>query len=245
MTYDVLANSRIGTAYPLGINLNPTLDRLDWLPGAFPSLEALRLAGCTRLNGLDSLGGTAINRLALADMPLHGLGALSTMPALRILQLRALDRLVPDLVPALPELAELNVDNAAFLELLDRWPALTRLSAPGSTFPHRGLGAPLPRLRHLALHGVDLTALATRRDLELPQVSEVSVSVLRGGLGPLTALVPQARTVTVVASSPSMNVDLAPLTSLPQLKSLTVRGFASVSGNQGFAAGVVRPYRTL
>lgn len=33
--------------------------------------------------------------------------------------------------------------------------------------------------------------------------------------------------------------------SLPQLESLTVRGFASVSGGRGFGPGVVRPYRTL
>ncbi|WP_405785705.1 NACHT domain-containing protein [Streptomyces sp. NBC_01367] len=229
----------------LGIELNPALHRLDWLAGAFPSLEALRLADCTQLDKLESLGGTAITRLALTDMPLHGLGDLRTMPALRILELRALDRLVPDRVPALLELAELNVDNADFLDLLDRWPALTRLSVPGSTFPHRGLGAPLPRLRHLELHGVDLTTLAARRIPELPQVSEVFVSVPRGDLAPLTALFPQARTVTVVASRPGLNVDLAPLMSLPQLESLTVRGFASVSGGRGFGPGVVRPYRTL
>lgn len=224
----------------LRIGGNAAVHDLGWLAGAFPALATLALSGCPLVSSLDSLTGSTVSRLRLDDLPLRGLGALAAMPGLRALHLRRLDRLVPDRVPELPWLAELDVDHPRFLDLLDRWPRLSALSAPGTAFLHRTGDVALAHLRRLELWDADLASLSVRRAAVLPQVSEVSLTVKTGELAPLGALFPRARAISVSTVRAGLTADLAPLADLPRLESLTLRGFGTVTGRAAFRPGVVR-----
>ncbi|MCC0097774.1 NACHT domain-containing protein [Streptomyces flavotricini] len=228
----------------LGLWGNSQLPDLGQLTSLFPHLEELRLDGCSRVSGLTSLATTAINKLALSHIPtLRTLGPLERMTELRSLQLWGLDLLTPSRVPALPQLEWLDVDHTGFLSMLDQWPNLTRLSLHGPQLLPRSRVALPARLSHMDLWEVDLGTLKRPRIGWLSQITDATLTTLSGVVAPIIDLFPGVRSLSISAAQSASEVDISPLAELPELITLTVAGFARVTGTEAFAPDVVRIMR--
>ncbi|MET9648606.1 NACHT domain-containing protein [Streptomyces syringium] len=220
---------------------NECVQSLGQITDTFPRLDTLRLDRCPLIGSLAGLATTAITRLLLVDLNmLRTLSPLEPMAGLRSLLVRGLDRLTPARVPALPELEWLDVDHTGFLNVLDRWPGLTRLSIHGSAFLRQREVLLPSRLSRMDLRDVDLGALARRRVGGLSQVTDATITTPYSVVAPLVVLFPGARSLTITATQTAAKVDVTPLTELARLSTLTLRGFARVTGTDAFPPDVVR-----
>ncbi|MGW6983669.1 NACHT domain-containing protein [Streptomyces sp. NPDC054932] len=224
----------------LELSYNNCISDLGQLATLFPQLEELRLNHCVQVSDLKGLATTTINRLRLTELSmLRSLGPLEQMADLRSLVLQGLDELTPSRVPALPQLEWLDVDHTGFLNVLDRWPGLTRLSLQGPGFLRRSRVALPPRLTLLDLWGVDLGTLKRPRIGWLSQITDATLSTPSNIVAPLVDLFPGVRSLSIAAIHRGTEVDVSPLIELPQLSTLVLDGFARVIGTEAFAPNVV------
>lgn len=209
---------------------------------AFPRLEALRLEGCTQPEDLATLATTAVNRLGLVGLTaLRSLAPLRKVTGLRTLMLRRLDRLTPAHVPPHSQLEWLDVDHTGFLNMLHRWPSLTRLSIQSPNFFRRAELSLPPRLSHIDLFDVNIEGFKLPPTGTLSQISHAFLTTPSEDVAALAKLFPEARSLSVVKiRGGATGVDVSPLADLPHLHSLTLEGFTNVTGTQAFAPGVVR-----
>ncbi len=225
-----------------------TIGDFNWL-SRYPELEELTLYGLPSITDLDGLQGTKVTHLGLEDMhPRLDITALAWLTTLRSL---SLDTALPHYLDLAGLLARHDLRSLTLgfrftadepLKGLSRWAGLTHLGLSAQLLATHAIEvASLPGLTKIQLNHVDTRDRDLHEVAPLKGVTDVFLTQVAGeSLRLVARLFPAAHTVTVSSAGHGQQVDVSPMAAVPALRSLTLSGFAQVTGTDALPEGVVR-----
>ncbi|MFF3401909.1 NACHT domain-containing protein [Streptomyces sp. NPDC002659] len=225
---------------------NSVLRNLDFLQ-PFRSLTYLSLYRCPNITDLASLADTALTSLHLCDSGIdrvegEGLQSLTNLRSLGLdtdLPYRDLQELPVSADLHILHLGPISCRHLSTLAGITRWPNLTNvnLCGPLNDFSHISR---LPNLNSLVLQ-LDAKLSMLEQLPPTPQIRDLYLGTWReeSDLTRARTALPRLEKLTISCYGEHRLVDLTPLSGMPDLNTVNIRGANQVLGTENFPPGVI------